>query len=198
MQKDTNKLERLQQEKSENKPILIVVTGIMAAGKSTIAQLLAQRFARGVHIEADVLQRMIVSGSVWVSLPGEPEGEAAQQLRLRLKHMCLLARSFFEGGFTVVLDDIIMGERWSHLQEELHGLPFSLVVLAPHADVVVGQRDVNRSKEPQGSAWATYLDHELRATMAGTGFWIDTSKQTPEETVDSILQHIRSEHEAHR
>src|SRR5437016_14382762 len=89
-------------------PALIVVTGIMAAGKSTVARLLAQRFERGVHIEADVLQRMIVSGAVWVSEPGEPRGEAAGQLRLRLANLCLLGRSFFASGFTVVLDDIIL------------------------------------------------------------------------------------------
>lgn len=178
---------------SEDKPALIVVTGIMAAGKSTIARLLAQRFLRGVHIEADVLQRMIVSGGVWVSQPGEPEGEAAQQLDLRLKNLCLLGRSFFEAGFTVVLDDIIMGKRWQQLQEMLHDLPFSLVVLAPQVEVVASQRDRNRAKAPQGQAWATYLDHALRSTMAGVGFWIDTSEQTPEETVALILRHLGSE-----
>ena len=177
-------------------PALIVVTGIMAAGKSTIAHLLAQRFERGVHIEADVLQRMIVSGGAWVSQPGEPAGEEAQQLRLRLKNMCLLGRSFFEAGFTVVLDDIIMGDRWHHLQEELSGLPFSLVVLAPHVDVVAQQRDLNRLKGPQGPqgyTWAVYLDHALRTTMAGIGLWIDTSEQTPEETVEQILQSLWGE-----
>jgi adenylylsulfate kinase-like enzyme len=179
----------------DHEPALMVVTGIMAAGKSTIARLLAQRFARGVHIEADTLQGMIVSGGMWVSQPGEPDGDAAQQLRLRLKQMCLLGRSFFEAGFTVVLDDIIMGERWQHLQEELHGLPFSLVVRAPQVEVVASQRDGNRSKDPQGHAWATYLDHALRTTMAGFGLWMDTSEQTPEETVEQILQRLRSEQE---
>jgi predicted kinase len=171
-------------------PALIVVTGIMAAGKSTIARLLAQRFARGVHIEADVLQRMIISGVVWVSEPGEPHGEAARQLRLRLANLCLLGRSFFAAGFTVVLDDIILGERWQQLQEELHDLPFFLVVLAPRVEVVVQQRDVNRPTLPQGQVWAAYLDSVLRTTMAGIGYWIDTSEQRPQETVEQILQHL--------
>jgi hypothetical protein len=86
-----------------------------------------------------------------------------------------------------VLDDIIIGERWRELQDDLRGLPFSLVVLAPSADVVVGERDTARAKAPQGAAWAAYLDRELRATMAGIGLWIDSSDQTPEETVNSIL-----------
>jgi predicted kinase len=81
----------------------------MAAGKSTIARLLAQHFVPGVHVEADKLQEMIVSGGQWASEPGEPSGEVAQQLRLRLKNTCLLGKSFFEAGFTVVLDDIILG-----------------------------------------------------------------------------------------
>ena len=98
----------------KQQPSLIVITGIMAAGKSTIARLLAQRFPRGVHIEADVLQHMIVSGGAWVSQnsPDNPQGEVERQLRLRLKNMCLLGKSFFEAGFTVVLDDIILGDRW--------------------------------------------------------------------------------------
>lgn len=184
-------MERREQTASagESAPI-IVVTGIQAAGKSTIARLLAERFARGVHVEADTLQRMIVSGGAWVDEPGEPSGEAARQLRLRLKHMCLLGRSFAAAGFTAVLDDIILGERWHELRAELRGVPFSLVVLAPRREVVTALRDAGRAKPPLGEAWATYLDDILRATMAGVGLWIESSDQTPDETVDEILRRL--------
>ena len=83
---------------------------------------------------------MIVSGGEWVQEPGEPHGEAARQLRLRLKHMCLLGHSFYKAGFTVVLDDIILGDRWQELQRELEGVPFTLVVLAPRPEVVQQSR----------------------------------------------------------
>jgi predicted kinase len=39
-----------------------VVTGVMAAGKSTVADLLARRFARGAHLRGDVFRKMIVTG----------------------------------------------------------------------------------------------------------------------------------------
>ncbi len=177
----------MDQDTRRHQPAIIVVSGIMASGKSTVARLLASRFARGVHVEADALQRMIVSGGTWVGEAGEPSGEAARQLRLRLRNMCLLGRSFYEAGFTAVLDDIIIGERWRELQDELRGLPFSLVVLAPSADVVIRERDTGRAKAPQGTSWATHLDRELRATMAGIGLWVDSSDQTPEQTVEAIL-----------
>lgn len=169
---------------------IIAVTGIQAAGKSTVSRLLAQRFERGVHVEADVLQQMIVSGAAWVQEPGEPAGEAAAQYRLRLKHMCLLGRSFYEAGFTVVLDDIMLGESWRYVQEQLQGLPYILIVLAPRVEVVAQERDQQRAKRPLGEGWAVYLDRAFRATMAGVGCWIDSSEQTPEETVELILRRL--------
>src|SRR6185437_9796182 len=173
---------------ARDQPALIAITGIQAAGKSTVSHVLARRFARGVHIEADLLQHMIVSGSEQVQEPGELQGEAARQYLLRLKHMCLLARSFFEAGFTVVLDDIMLGESWRYVQEQLQGLPCSLVVLAPRVEVVAGVRDQQRAKRPLGEAWAVYLDRAFRETMTGAGCWIDSSEQTPEATVEQILQ----------
>lgn len=39
---------------------VVLITGISASGKSTVAELLAQRFDRGVHVKGDVFRRMVV------------------------------------------------------------------------------------------------------------------------------------------
>lgn len=166
---------------------IIVVTGIQAAGKSTVARMLAGHFERAVHIEADVLQRMIVSGSALPQQPGEPEGEPARQLRLRLAHLCMLGRSFAGAGFTAVLDDIIMGSRWTDLQDELRGYRLHVIVLAPEIDAVLA-RDRARPKRTLGEGWARYLDGELRRTMSGVGHWLDTTGQTPAQTVAKLVR----------
>lgn len=172
-------------------PRMIVLTGIQGAGKSTIGPLLAARFQRSAFVDADDLAWMIVSGQSWITEPGAPiDPEAATQLRLRLHNACLLAKSFAEAGFVAVICDIIMGERMDHLREELAGMPFHLVVLAPDADVVIEREAARGKKTVLGPKWAHYLDGELRSTMPGIGVWIDTSYQTADETVDEILRRL--------
>ncbi|WP_256795794.1 zeta toxin family protein [Terrabacter sp. Ter38] len=62
-------------------PQVIVVTGVMAAGKSTVSQLLAERFTRAVHLRGDEFRRVVVRGRVDMSPHGDPEAE--RQLALR-------------------------------------------------------------------------------------------------------------------
>lgn len=67
----------------ENQPVIYLITGPMAVGKSTVARLLASRFERGVHLEGDVFRRSIVSGRA--EMTPDPSPEALDQLRLRYR-----------------------------------------------------------------------------------------------------------------
>jgi adenylylsulfate kinase-like enzyme len=59
----------------------LLITGIMAAGKSTIAQHIAKQLPQSVHLRGDVFRRMIVNGQAAIE---SPISEAAMaQLRLR-------------------------------------------------------------------------------------------------------------------
>ncbi|CAH0119527.1 hypothetical protein PAE9249_02031 [Paenibacillus sp. CECT 9249] len=80
---------------------IYLITGIMASGKSTVAQHLAEKFEKGVHLRGDTFRRMIVSGREEM-LP-DSEGEAIEQLRLRHRISAAAADAYFEAGFNVVL-----------------------------------------------------------------------------------------------
>jgi adenylylsulfate kinase-like enzyme len=171
---------------------IIVISGIQGAGKSTIGPLLAARFERSVFIDADDVASMIVNGQAWATETAGPgdqlSEETTRQLRLRLHNSFLLARSYRDAGFTTVVGDIIVGDRWDHVRDDLAGEPFYLVVLAPDVETVIA-RDAARHKTV-GPEWGYFLDTELRKTMAGVGLWIDTSHQSPEESVDEILRRL--------
>jgi predicted ATPase len=168
---------------------VIVVSGIPGAGKSTTAARLAGRFERGVHLEAEVLQRFIVSGGLW---PNEaPTAEAMRQLRLRGRHVALLADSFFEAGFTTAIDDVAISSRLDELRSDLRSRPLVFVLLLPRLDVVQ-QRNAQRPNKNVFEAWKHLHDVAVRDTPR-VGLWLDTSDQTPEESTDAILARVWQE-----
>lgn len=181
--------------------VAFLVTGVPGSGKTTVSRQLAQRFARSAHICADSLGAMTVAGR---ALPRPPSGpghaeetanceEADRQLMLRARNASLLCDSFFSAGFTPVLDDVVV--RRSQLDfylEHVDSRPLVLIVLAPRRDVVIAH-DATRAPEKRGLAatWL-FLEDALREELASMGIWIDTSDQSPAESVDSILRAVEA------
>jgi hypothetical protein len=161
----------------------VVISGTQGAGKSTVAQRLAAASERGAWISADTLQRMIVAGGRWPE-GRTPSDEALAQLRLRLKHACLLGMSFANAGFTAVIDDLVIGSRFDDLLADLAGQRFVFVMLTPRLEVV-RQREAGRGTR-LWEHWA-WLDDEIRHRTPRVGLWLDNSDQTPEETTAAIL-----------
>ncbi|MET9019252.1 AAA family ATPase [Actinopolymorpha sp. NPDC004070] len=169
-------------------PRVIVVTGIMAAGKSTVAQLLAERLDRSAHVRGDVFRRMIVSGSAPI-VPGGGEAMDAE-LRLRYRISASVADAYAAAGYTAVVQDIIIGRHLPEYVKSLVSRPVGVVVLAPGPDVVE-RRESGRTKTGYADGWsAAELDAALRVETPRIGLWLDTSDQTPEQTVTQILQRL--------
>ncbi|MEV7239624.1 AAA family ATPase, partial [Streptomyces sp. NPDC051020] len=62
--------------RNEPGPAVVLITGVMASGKSTVAQALAERLSRAVHVRGDVFRRMVVSGRAEM-VPGAYEEAVA-------------------------------------------------------------------------------------------------------------------------
>ena len=90
-------------------PQLILVTGIMAAGKSTVAQRLAERLPNSVHLRGDAFRRMIVNGRA--EMTRELAAAAAEQLRLCYCHAANAVALYLRAKFSVVYQDVILGHR---------------------------------------------------------------------------------------
>ena len=77
-----------------------LLTGVMASGKSTTAQALAERLPRCVHLRGDVFRKMIVTGRE--EMTSQPTPQALEQLGLRYRLAAQAARGYWEAGFSVV------------------------------------------------------------------------------------------------
>ncbi|MEU0410422.1 AAA family ATPase [Streptomyces griseorubiginosus] len=165
---------------------VVLVTGVMAAGKSTVAQALAERLPRAAHVRGDVFRRMIVSGREDF-VPGA-SGQALAQLRLRYRLSAATADAYAEAGFTAVVQDVVLGAELTGYVRLIRTRPLYVVVLAPDAGTVAAREAARAKTGYDGTAWTVpALDEALRASTPPIGLWLDTSGQTPTETVEAIL-----------
>lgn len=161
----------------------------MAAGKTTVARLLAARFARGVHLEGDLFRRSIVSGRE--EMTPEPSPEALNQLRLRYRRAAAAADGYFDADFTVALEDVVAGPLLSEYRMLIRSRPCHVVVLMPSLDEIQARAASRPSGYTNWTPEALY-----KGFQSGTprvGLWLDTSDLTADETVDAILDGTDSE-----
>lgn len=165
-------------------PMLIPITGIMAAGKSTVAQKLAEALPRSVHLRGDTFRRMIVNGQAEMGTELSPE--ARSQLSLRYKIAAQVAGLYLDAGFSVVYQDIILGDDLREVVQSLKGRNLHLVVLCPDAETV-GAREAGRSKTGYGTLPIEAFYRALVEETPKLGLWLDTSQLTVDETVKTVL-----------
>lgn len=167
-----------------------LITGAQASGKSTVADLLARRFERGVHVRGGQFYRWAVSG--WVPFDDrERAAEARRLLDLRYRLSALVADEYAAAGFGVVVQDNIYGSDVARWMDRVRARPRHLVVLRPSISVVAA-RDEQRRRctgkiAYRGGFTVAMNDEELAATPRDLGLWLDTSEQTPAQTVAEAL-----------
>jgi chloramphenicol 3-O-phosphotransferase len=115
--------------------------------------------------------------------PGEDFARAQSQLDLRMRNACLLAGSFADAGFDVVVDDVLIAFRLDDYERLLRPRPLHYVLLLPDRDAV-RERNRGRADKDVFEAWQ-FLDAEVRQTQR-RGLWLDTSLMDAEATVKAV------------
>jgi hypothetical protein len=132
---------------------------------------------------------MIASGRV--DMRPDAGAEALRQLALRYAGALSVANVFLDGGFDVVVEDVIIGPI---LREFLSLVPvreFHLVFLDPDT-AAIEHRERDRGLKVYGPGrWSVGgLQNLLRSETDRIGLWLDTTAQSAEQTVEAILSDL--------
>jgi predicted kinase len=169
--------------------VLFVISGVPAAGKSTVGRLLASRLDKAVCVPGDAIRSMVVTGRADMR-PAAGEAEL-RNLLLRYRAALAVAVVYLDAGFDAIIEDVIIGPV---LREFLALVPVPevhLVFLDADAETVA-ERDRQRAKTAYGDdRWDV---SELRGVLQGhthrLGLWLDSTNLTAGETVDVILSDL--------
>jgi hypothetical protein len=132
-----------------------LITGAQASGKSTVADLLARRFERAVHVRGGQFYRWAVAG--WVHFDSDDQAEARRQLELRYRLAATVADEYAHAGFTTVVQDNIYGSDVVEWLGRVRTRPLHLVVLRPSIEVVT-ERDAERRARTGKVAYSGAFD----------------------------------------
>jgi chloramphenicol 3-O-phosphotransferase len=152
--------------------------------------MLAERLPRSVHVRGDLFRRMVINGRA--DMTPDPSVEAVRQLRLRHRLTAATCDEYFREGFTVVGQDVILGDHLTEMVDMIQQRPLLVVVLAPQPDAVAA-REAARSKDAYNRWTIDLLDNGLRTKTPRLGLWLDSSDKTPDETANEILQRAWTE-----
>jgi adenylate kinase family enzyme len=165
---------------------VLLLTGPGGAGKSTIAELIADRgdfvYLDGDHEDTEFFP----DGNQW--LPENEELLAKAHEKILRKTKELVAQ-----GKNVVIDYIIFG-RYREFIESFRkefGSDLLVKVLFPSKDKII-QRDRDRERE----CWRTgverinavYAEYESLKDVIGEENFLDTSRRSVEETIKLIIE----------
>ena len=167
---------------------LFVISGVPAAGKSTVGRLLAGRLHQAVYVPGDTIRSMVVTRRAGLS---PDAGEEFRQLLLRYQSALAVASVYLRAGFHAIVEDVIIGPILSEFLALVPVPEVHLVFLNPDARAVA-ERDRTRAKTAyDDDRWNV---DDLRGVLSGhtsrLGLWLDSTDLTADQTVDRILSDL--------
>ena len=165
-------------------PDVLILTGPPAAGKSSVAEALAERYDRVAHVEVDTL-RHFVTPTGYVP-PGRPGFERQQSLAIR--NACALTRNFVEERFAVIIDDVVV----TRVELSLYldalkpaGAPVHVVRLLPRLEVCL-ERNAGRREGRMNPERIETVYREMVAVNDLPGVTVDNSEMTAHQSADRL------------
>jgi predicted kinase len=169
---------------------LIVVSGPVGVGKTTVSRLVAAEFGRSVHLEIDDFMAAIVSG--WVD-PSTPE--AAAQHEAVGGALAVSAMGFAGDGYTTVVDGHFFPGNVAGLAAACtaRGIASHYVVLTASPETCWARaRDRGAGRWPLEAEPVAALHTRFAALDVDPRHVVDASG-TPDEARDAVLSAFRAD-----
>lgn len=171
---------------THSQPRVLLLTGTCGSGKTTVAALLAKRHG-WVHVSED---------EIWPRLFGKNRGAFGSEEHRRKRrevHEISFARirEALGAGANVVVDATVHESPPEALHEyrewfAAHGVSWAIRVLHPRLEVAVA-RDAQRRAWTVGAQRVAALRAKFTGVEIGRECFLDTSDDTPEETMARLL-----------
>lgn len=172
---------------------IFILTGAPASGKTTVSKALLAQFPYGVHIPVDLLRGLVVSG---LSNPiGSWDEETDRQFRLARDSAALIAQTYAEAGFAVVIDDVIFPDSVAqHYDTTLASYAVHKVLLRPSIAVTKARNQAREIDVDNGQLekiikpiYDHYATFDLQKLEKEGWRILDSSFDSVEETVSRLM-----------
>ena len=155
--------------------MIMLLSGSINSGKTTVSKLLVQLLPRTAHVEVDDLHDFIE----WMPL--------LEAIPLCLQNAAAVTRNFVKFGLNAVISMPLRSEDYNFLVRELQplGIPIYCITLSPSMAVALTNRGTRELTE-----WELQRIPQLYAegiSSPAFGIIIDNAHQTPEETARQII-----------
>jgi adenylylsulfate kinase-like enzyme len=170
-------------------PPVLVLTGQLAAGKSTLARLALARWERGLHLDVDAVREQVVQG---LAGPLPWTDETTRQFALAVRACAAQAAVYHRAGYAVAVEGAIDPADVDAALAEVGLLEHRVgVVLHPRLEAA-RERNRTRTHKPFGPDLLHdvigVLDADLASAPVPPGWTVlDTSDDTVEQSLQRVL-----------
>lgn len=160
---------------------LLILSGLVGAGKSTVSMLYAKQKLNCARIETDDLRHMVISPH---KAPWDGE-EGMRQLIIGVKNTCILANQFIQEGFDVIIVDFVTDKTVSIYKEMLANHNPYLVRLYPTYEEAKKRFD---SRHETVTSEEFKMLYDIQTKFNKYDLQIDNTLLSPQEVVDQLLK----------
>ncbi|MBI4299525.1 MAG: hypothetical protein HY677_00185 [Chloroflexi bacterium] len=159
--------------------MIILLNGSINSGKSTVAKILKARIGNTAVVEIDTLSEFID----WIPLE--------ESIPINLENAASVTKNLTKRGINVILPYPLSKKDYDFLINDFETLnqKIHVVTLSPELEVALnnrGQRELDDWERDR-----IKYHYEQGVNCPSFGVIIDNSRQTPQETVNQILDYIK-------